>query len=76
ILQSGTVNVARYAREVLKTDGNFGIVAPGMRADLVLLDANPLEDVGNLQKRSGVMVKGTWVSAEEIRSGLDAIVRR
>jgi imidazolonepropionase-like amidohydrolase len=76
ILQSGTVNVARYAREVLRADGNFGTVAPGMRADLVLLDANPLADVANLQKRSGVMVKGVWVSADEIRAGLEAIVRR
>ena len=47
-----------------------------MRADLVLLDANPLQDVANLQKRAGVMVKGTWVSADEIRTGLEAIVRR
>ena len=76
ILRSGTVNVAQYAREHLKVDGNFGVVAPGMRADLVLLDANPLQDVANLQKRVGVMVKGTWVSADEIRVGLEAIVRR
>jgi imidazolonepropionase-like amidohydrolase len=76
ILRSGTVNVAQYAREHLKVDGNFGVVAPGMRADLVLLDANPLQDVANLLKRSGVMVKGTWISAGEIRAGLEAIVRR
>ena len=68
--------MAQYARETLKIDGIFGVVVPGMRADLVLLDANPLQDVANLQKRAGVMVKGTWVSGDEIRAGLEAIVRR
>jgi imidazolonepropionase-like amidohydrolase len=62
--------VARYAREVLQLDGNFGTVAPGMRADLVLLEANPLQDVANLQRRAGVMVRGRWVSGEEITRGL------
>jgi imidazolonepropionase-like amidohydrolase len=70
ILQSGTTNVARYAREVLKLDGTFGMVAQGQRADLVLLDANPLQDVANLAKRAGVMVRGKWVSADEITRGL------
>lgn len=70
ILQSGTANVARYAREVLGKDGNFGVVAPGMRADLVLLQSNPLLDVGNLTKRAGVMVRGHWVSGDEIARGL------
>jgi hypothetical protein len=76
ILQSGTVTVARYAREVLKQDGNFGRVAPGMRADLVLLEANPLHDLANLTRRSGVMVRGRWVSGEEIARGLADLERR
>ncbi len=70
ILQSGTANVARYAREVLGKDGDFGTVAPGMRADLVLLQSNPLLDVANLTQRAGVMVRGHWVSADEITRGL------
>jgi imidazolonepropionase-like amidohydrolase len=70
ILQSGSVNVARYAREVLRLEGDFGTVAPGQRADLVLLDANPLRDVSNLTQRAGVMVRGRWVSGDEISAGL------
>jgi hypothetical protein len=35
-----------------------------------LLDANPLQDVRNLARRAGVMVRGRWVSAEEITRGL------
>jgi hypothetical protein len=70
VLESGSRNVARYAREVLKLEANFGTVAVGQDADLVLLDANPLQDVRNLARRAGVMVRGRWVSAEEITRGL------
>lgn len=76
VLESGSKNVARYAREVLKLDGNFGTVTEGARADLVLLDANPLQDLGNLTKRAGVMVRGKWVSGEEIARGLAQLETR
>jgi imidazolonepropionase-like amidohydrolase len=76
VLESGTRNVGRYAAEALKLDGRFGTVAAGQRADLVLLDANPLVDLGNLTRRSGVMVRGRWVSADEIRTGLEELAAR
>ena len=70
IYESGAKNIAMYVRDVLKQDGAFGTVTAGNRADLVLLDANPLADVANLKRRAGVMVKGRWVSAAEIDRGL------
>jgi imidazolonepropionase-like amidohydrolase len=76
VLQSGTRNVARYVSEVLKQDGRFGTVAVGSRADLVLLGANPLEDVGNLARREGVMVRGRWLSRAEIEKGLAELAAR
>jgi len=76
ILESGTRNVGRYVSDVLGMDGDFGTVAPGQRADLVLLEGNPLEDLENLTARAGVMVRGTWVSAAEIEAGLEAIAAR
>ncbi len=76
VLESGTRNVGRYAAEELKLDGRFGTVATGQRADLVLLDANPLDDIGNLTRRSGVMVRGRWVTADEIRTGLEELAAR
>ena len=76
IYESGAKNVAMYVRDVLKQDGNFGTIAAGNRADLVLLDANPLADVGNLKRRAGVMVKGRWVSAAEIDRGLAELATR
>jgi imidazolonepropionase-like amidohydrolase len=76
IYESGAKNVARYVSEQLKQDGRFGTVTVGNRADLVLLDANPLETVANLTRRAGVMVKGRWVPATEIESGLAELASR
>ena len=76
VLQSGTVNVARYASTELGRSGNFGTVAVGNRADLVLLSANPLDDLDNLTGRVGVMVKGHWISAQEIETGLAALAAK
>ncbi|HUG41586.1 MAG TPA: amidohydrolase family protein, partial [Longimicrobiales bacterium] len=40
-LRTGTIEVARHLGE----EGRSGVVRPGARADLLLLDANPLEDI-------------------------------
>jgi imidazolonepropionase-like amidohydrolase len=76
IYASGSRNVARYVRDHLKQDGRFGTVAVGNRADLVLLDANPLQSVANLTQRAGVMVRGRWVPREEIERGLAELAAR
>lgn len=76
VLRSGTSNVGRYVREVLKRPGDFGTVAPGQRADLVLLDANPLASLDNLARRAGVMARGQWYDAARLRDGLEEIARR
>jgi imidazolonepropionase-like amidohydrolase len=75
ILESGTRNVALYAEQDLGLDGRFGTVAPGQRADLILLTANPLQDVGNVARREGVMVRGTWVPESEIQRRLAELAR-
>jgi hypothetical protein len=61
-LQTGTVNPARY----FGTAASTGTVARGMRADLLLLDSNPITDVGNTTKIAGVMLNGRWMSRQEI----------
>ena len=60
-LQTGTVNVAKYMRE----EGRSGVVRPGARADLILLDANPLEDVANSQRINGLVVNGMWIGSAQ-----------
>jgi imidazolonepropionase-like amidohydrolase len=65
-LKTGTANVGQYFRT---TDG---VVAAGRRADLVLLDANPVERISNSSKIAGVMVNGRWLSKEDIDKRLAA----
>lgn len=76
VLESGTRNVGRYVTESLKEDGAFGTVAAGQWADLVLLEANPLEDLAHLTRRAGVLVRGRWVPASEIQAGLDQLAAK
>ena len=76
ILKSGTATVGEYVASHLELDGNFGTIAPGQRADLVLLGSNPLDDLGNLVDRVGVMVRGRWVSRAEIDAGLEALAAK
>ncbi len=49
---------------------NTGLIAEGRDADLVLLDANPLEDIRNSQRIQGVMLRGRWLDAVEIERRL------
>jgi imidazolonepropionase-like amidohydrolase len=62
-LQTGTVNAARY----FDKEDQLGNVQAGMIADLVLLDANPLEDISNSRRIHGVMVDGIWLSSQELQ---------
>jgi len=66
-------NVGLYVRESLGQDGAVGTVEEGKWADLVLLDADPTVDLENLTRRVGVMVRGRWLSAEELAPGLERI---
>jgi imidazolonepropionase-like amidohydrolase len=44
----------------------FGVVAVGCRADLILLERNPLDDLHALETRDGVMVGGAWRDSDEL----------
>ena len=60
-LRTGTVDVATYFGT---TDA--GSIAEGNRADLILLDANPLQQISNTMKIAGVMLGGRWLNREEL----------
>ena len=51
----------------------FGVVARGQRADLVLLTANPLENVENTSRIAGVMTRGRWIPASRLRTLRDSL---
>ncbi len=54
----------------LKSADRWGTVKIGARADLILTTANPLEDVRNVSRRAGVMVRGRWLTEEELQASL------
>lgn len=72
ILRTGTVAVARHFGDADRA----GTVAQGMRADLVLLERNPLEDIAHVQQIAGVMVGGRWLSGQAIAERLEAVAER
>jgi imidazolonepropionase-like amidohydrolase len=71
-LATGTRNVATF----LGNSAEAGTVETGKRADLVLLDADPLQNVANLSRKAGVMVGGRWIPKEEIDRRLAALAVR
>jgi imidazolonepropionase-like amidohydrolase len=71
-LRSGTASPAVFFGA---SDG-FGTVAQGIEADLILVDANPLEDVSVLRKPVGVMRGGRWLARAELDSRLATLARK
>jgi imidazolonepropionase-like amidohydrolase len=69
ILYSGTVAPGVY----FKSQDTFGKIAAGARADLVLLEANPLADLGGFANRAGVVLRGRWIPQKEIEERLERI---
>lgn len=71
VLVTGTVNVARYFELE-----DAGQIKPGYRADLVLLGANPLEDINHTRDIDGVVLRGQWYDRDELLAKLDKIKAR
>jgi imidazolonepropionase-like amidohydrolase len=67
-LRAATINPARH----LGMDADIGSLEKGKLADLLILDANPLEDIRNSDKLSGVMLNGRLydpVTMNEVTTG-------
>jgi hypothetical protein len=67
-LRAATSDGAKF----LGRDGEFGVVANGARADLVLLDENPLANISNTAKISAVIRDGVYLD----RAALDKLLRQ
>jgi imidazolonepropionase-like amidohydrolase len=66
-LQTATLNPAKF----MGRTADLGTVEKGKLADLVLLDANPLDDIANTQKIRGVVLAGRYFD----RTALDQMLR-
>jgi imidazolonepropionase-like amidohydrolase len=67
-LQAATSNPAKF----LDAESSFGSIEPGKTADLVLLNANPLDDIRNTQKIAAVIANGRLFD----RAALDEILKQ
>jgi imidazolonepropionase-like amidohydrolase len=68
-LQTATTNPARYFRQ----SPEFGTIEVGKRADLLLLSGNPLLDISNTLKPSGVVVRGRWLDGKTLSAMLQGV---
>lgn len=68
-LATGTRNAAEY----LGALDEFGTVEVGKRADLLLVEGNPLADVANARRLAGVMLRGRWLPQPELQHQLDGV---
>ncbi len=71
-LRTGTVAPAEF----FDAEDEFGRIREGLAADLILLEGNPLEDVGAASRPQGVMVRGVWLDRARLDSDLAAIAAR
>jgi imidazolonepropionase-like amidohydrolase len=73
-LQTATLNPAKF----LGMQDRLGTIEEGKLADMVLLDANPLEDIRNTQKIAAVIVNGRYLSRadlDKMLAGVEAAAR-
>src|SRR5579859_468081 len=61
-LQTATLNPAKF----LGMEDRLGTIEKGKLADLVLLDANPLDEIRNTQKIAGVVANGRYFSRADL----------
>jgi imidazolonepropionase-like amidohydrolase len=63
ILQIATYNVADYSHAT----GTWGSIASGQRANLLLLEKNPLDSIDNIQFQNAVFIAGKYYETKELK---------
>jgi imidazolonepropionase-like amidohydrolase len=71
-LQTATLNPAQF----FGMEGQLGAIEEGKLADMVLLSANPVEDIANTEKIAGVFVNGRYFSHPQIANMLRGVEAR
>ena len=69
-IRTATVNASRVVAAMIGED-DFGTIETGKRADCILLEKSPLDDVANIKTRLGVMAACRWYGEKEIQKMID-----
>ena len=69
-LRAATANAAEF----LGAADRVGTVTAGKRADLLLVEGDPLKDVTSAKRRAGIMLRGQWMTESDLRKMLDDLV--
>ena len=72
-LKAGTCNAGGFIGEYVSSAEPFGLVAPGQRADLILVQGNPLEDISTVSSIGGAMVRGRWLTSAELEQAREEV---
>lgn len=73
-LRTATSGAGAFLHRLGRERPPFGTVTVGSRADLMLLDANPLTDISNVERIVGVVVQGEWYTRGQIDAMRSEIV--
>ena len=68
-LQTATLNPAEYAEKT----NSFGNIREGLTADLILLNANPLENISNSKRIFSVLSNGKYYDRQSLDSILEKV---
>lgn len=70
-LQTATVNAAEFMGKL----NELGTIEPGKTADLVLLEANPLDSIANTRRIAAVFLDGRFLAREKLAAMLEKVDR-
>ena len=72
-LSAATRAPGAFIQATTHDESKFGEIKAGYRADFVLSDANPLDDLVTLRKPEGVMAAGKWYSSADLSILMDQV---
>jgi hypothetical protein len=73
-LTPGSFAITRVSVVAMTSESEWGTIEAGKRADLVLLAANPLEDIRNTTRIEGVSIGGRWLTSAECRKMIEGAI--